>query len=225
MGVFKDSKDLQKLIKLKLLIAEVNSLLYKRINDIKLAKAPVIGGAKVIEPGSESQWTKLDSFLTEPSKSHLQWARYACRDLETVLIKGHRPRKATLGDIDALVDLIKDIHSDNSPIHKKSIINLTDRQIANTLWKYYNKLLNKLHKIAGIDTKVDHFGHWRIQIHVGGIKPTSIIRPGSGWNLVKTEEEVDVLDKIDKKDQNRDAMEALDETLDTYSRIYQLKSK
>jgi hypothetical protein len=225
MGVL-DNKDYEKLVKLKLLIAEVNDLLYKKIDRVKFDKAPVNAGAKVIKPGSPSKWTKLDSFLTVPGKSHLQWARFACRDTETILLKG---KTKTLGDLDALADLKKDIeviHMGSSPIHK-SIITRTDRQIANTLWKYYNKLLNKLHKITGIDTKIDHFGHWRIQIrnfvNADSIYPND--RFASGWNLVKTDVEVDVLNKIDKKDQHRDAMEDLDEALDTYSRIWQLKSK
>jgi len=215
MGVL-DNKDYEKLVKLKLLIAEVNDLLYKRIDRVKLDKAPTVGGAKVIKPGSPSKWTELDSYLTAPGKSHLQWTTYACRDAETALFKGK-----TLGDIDALADLKKDIeviHMDSSPgpIRKKSIIKRTDRQIANTFWKYYNKLLNKLHKIYGIDTKIDHFGHWRIQISVngpgGGDKIT--YASTSAWQLVKTAEEIDVLNTIDRKDLHRDAMEDLDAVLD-----------
>ena len=112
MGVL-DNKDYEKLVKLKLLIAEVNDLLYKRIDRVKLDKAPTVGGAKVIKPGSPSKWTELDSYLTAPGKSHLQWTTYACRDAETALFKGK-----TLGDIDALADLKKDIeviHMGSSP--------------------------------------------------------------------------------------------------------------
>jgi len=223
MGVL-DNKDYEKLVKLKLLIAEVNDLLYKKIDRVKFDKAPVNAGAKVIKPGSPSKWTKLDSFLTAPGKSHLQWARFACRDTETILLKG---KTKTLGDLDALADLKKDIeviHMGSSPIHK-SIITRTDRQIANTLWKYYNKLLNKLHKVEGIDTIIDGAGTWKVRVRYPDkdtVKPGSTGHPWHAytkWMALKVDAEIDVLDMIPQHDKNVDAMEALDAALD--SRRYQ----